>query len=98
MQFLAHRSGDNLQILDDGIRLALILERVLLGPLNVVLEHVVHAPNARRFALAYQTRTSTPNQNRLHISPSLVQIEQLPTVRLATHLDEPLAPVVIRIR
>ena len=85
-------------VFDDRVALALIVERVFLGALDRVLEHVEHTAEARRLALGEQLLAAAGHEHRPHVRLGLRQIEQLPAVGAVAHLDDPLARAVVHVR
>ena len=66
----------------------LLVEGILLGAFDRVLEHVVQTSEARGFALLDQPLAAAADQQRLHVGLGLRQVEQLAAIGAAAHLDE----------
>ena len=98
VQLLAQAVERHLQIFDDRVALALIVERLFLGPFDRVLEQVEQTSDAGRLSLVDQRLAAAGHEHRLHVALGLREIEQMAAVLGAAHLDEPLLLVVLDVR
>ncbi len=98
VQFLAQRVERHFQIFDHRVALVLVSNVSSLRSLDGVLEQVEQTPDAGALLLLEQLLAAAGHQHGLHIAFGLRQVEQLPAVLVAPHLDEALRLVVAHVR
>ena len=91
VQLFAEGVERDFHVLDHRVAFVLVVEGLFLGPFDGVLEQVVQTTHAGRLALLDQLLAAAGHEHRLHVALGLREIEQLPAVGVAAHLDEPLA-------
>ena len=81
VQLLAQRVDADLEVLDDRVALALVLERVLARAVERVLRHVEHLTDADGLALVDERLAAARDEERLHELARHRRVEELARLR-----------------
>ena len=90
VKLLAQRPQGDLEVLEDWIGLALVVECPFLGARDGVQALVIHSPEAQRLVGLDEILAPVGEQDGLHELSGLAEVEQIAALGVVTHLQDPL--------